>query len=81
MAEQFQFFINESEEENDFINCVLIVREEHNQIPSYVDIDKNSREYWDRVFNKLHIAGMRTVVYSKIYLRDNEKNEFLDKYS
>ncbi|CAD8108619.1 unnamed protein product [Paramecium sonneborni] len=81
LAEQFQFFINEQEEENEFINCVLIVREEFNQIPSYVDIDKNSREYWDRVFTKLHMAGMRTVVYSKIYLRENEKNEFLDKYS
>jgi hypothetical protein len=27
------------------------------------------------------MAGMRTVVYSKIYLREEEKNEFLDKYS
>ena len=59
------------------INCVLIVREELNQIPGYVDIDKNSREYWDRVFVKLHMAGMRTVVYSKVYLREEERNELL----
>lgn len=27
------------------------------------------------------MAGMRTIVYSKIYLRENEKANFLDRYS
>jgi len=44
-------------------------------------MDKFTREYWDRVFLKLHMSGMRTMVYSKIYLKEREKNEFLDKYS
>ncbi|CAD8127655.1 unnamed protein product [Paramecium sonneborni] len=79
LAEQFQFS-NDNEQEDELINSVLIVREEFNQIPSYIDIDKSSREYWDKVFVKLHMAGMRTVVYSKIYLRENEKTDFLDRY-
>ncbi|CAK69401.1 unnamed protein product (macronuclear) [Paramecium tetraurelia] len=79
LAEQFQFS-SENEQEDELINSVLIVREEFNQIPAYVDIDKSSREYWDRIFLKLHMTGMRTVVYSKVYLRENEKAEFLDRY-
>ncbi|CAD8192211.1 unnamed protein product [Paramecium pentaurelia] len=80
LAEQFKFS-SDNDQEDELINSVLIVREEFNQIPSYVDIDKSSREYWDRIFLKLHMAGMRTVVYSKIYLRENEKANFLDRYS
>lgn len=44
-------------------------------------MDKFTREYWDKVFAKLHVAGMRTLVYSKIYLKEKDKNDYLEKYS
>ena len=61
--------------------CILFVREEINTLPAYIDTDKITREYWDKVFSRLHMSGMRTVVYSKLHLKEKDKNDFLDRYS
>lgn len=50
-------------------------------MPAYIDTDKITREYWDKVFSRLHMSGMRTVVYSKLHLKEKDKNDFLDRYS
>lgn len=60
---------------------MLIVREDSNGMPSNVDMDKTSREYWDKVLTRLHMSGMRTIVYSKVYLKDKDRNDYLDRYS
>lgn len=56
------------------------MREETNSLPVYIDVDKGSREYWDKVFQKLHMCGMRSVIYSKVYLKEKDASLFMSRY-
>lgn len=56
------------------------MREETNSLPVYIDVDKGSREYWDKVFQKLHMCGMRSVMYSKVYLKEKDASLFMSRY-
>lgn len=62
------------------LQYVFILREESNSLPVNIDVDKSGREYWDRVFSKLHMCGMRSVVYSKVYLKEKDASVFLTRY-
>lgn len=56
------------------------MREESNSLPPNIDVDKSGREYWDKVFTKLHMCGMRSVIYSKVYLKERDATVFLTRY-
>lgn len=56
------------------------MREETNQLPVNIDVDKASREYWDKVFLKLHMSGMRSVIYSKVYLKEKDASIFMSRF-
>jgi hypothetical protein len=57
----------------------LFAREETNQLPHYIEIDKVYRDYQDKVFQRMHAAGLRTLVYSKTQLHESDKAAFLEK--
>ncbi|CAD8169381.1 unnamed protein product [Paramecium pentaurelia] len=78
LQEKF-LLINESDP-MESLQYVFIMREETNSLPVYIDVDKGSREYWDKVFQKLHMCGMRSVIYSKVYLKEKDASLFMSRY-
>lgn len=59
---------------------MLIVREEVISLPSYIDFEKNAREYWDKYLNRIHQNGYKTVIYAKTYLTEAETITYLECY-
>lgn len=78
LQEKF-LLINESDP-MESLQYIFIMREETNSLPVYIDVDKGSREYWDKVFQKLHMCGMRSVIYSKVYLKEKDASLFMSRY-
>ena len=59
---------------------MLITREETISIPNYIEMDKYSRDNWDKLMFKMHSKGTRTIVYAKTYLSEADKDSYLEKY-
>ncbi|CAD8115930.1 unnamed protein product [Paramecium sonneborni] len=77
---QERFMLINENDPMESLQYVFIMREETNQLPVNIDVDKPNREYWDKVFQKLHMGGMRSVIYSKVYLKEQDASIFLSRF-
>lgn len=60
--------------------ALLIQRHETSTVPHYIDMDKFSREHFDKTLLNMHQSGLLTVVYSKAYLHEPLRDdEYPDK--
>lgn len=41
-------------------------------------MDKYSREYWEKLIKEMRYSGVRPIIYSKKYLTEKAKMEFLE---